>query len=181
MSHMLRRKFSPAILLAAVLVLPACSSNTGQPVVPRVLSAHVSQMPNDPNYRHFVSNNDHRLILQTVNGNTAMRIVGQERTGPNDPVPLTLVTLDITVFSATVGPATYASPQGVAVMDVTGLNGTWSSQITGDFTLEVTQLDLGRNQASGNFRFVGKRSPNDAESLHVEEGAFLFLAIEDLR
>jgi len=171
-----------AIAIAFALTLSACSSTTGQPVVPRVLSAHVSQVSGDPNFRPFLSNSDHRVILQTVGGDTTMRIVGKEFTDPSAPVPLQLVDLQITVFSGVVvGPATYRSPQGQGQIDVTGLNGTWGSEHTSDFTLEVTQLDLAANQASGNFRFIGKRSPNDTESVFVEEGAFLFLSIQDLR
>ena len=77
----------PVILIAIALVLQSCSSTSGQPVVPRVLSAHVSQTPGDPNFRHFLSNSDHRLILQMVGGTTAMRIVGKEFTDPSAPVP----------------------------------------------------------------------------------------------
>ena len=182
MRHAMCRALRLAMPSAIALLVTACSSTTGQPVVPRVLSAHVSQVPADPNFRHFLSNSDHRLILQTVGGDTAMRIVGKEFTGPGAPVPAQLVDLQITVFGGvTLGPAVYRAPQGEGQIDVVGLNGTWRSQHTTDFTLDVTQLDLAANQASGTFRFVGKRSPNDTESLFVEEGAFLFLAIDDQR
>ena len=115
-----------AVSIALAPVLTACSSTTGQPVVPRVLSAHVSQISGDPNFRPFLSNSDHRLILQTAGGDTVMRIVGKEFTDPSAPIPLQLVDLQITVFGGVIlGPATYRAPQGEGQIDVVGLNGTW--------------------------------------------------------
>lgn len=168
------------LLVIAAALAPACTT-TGQLVVPRVLSAHMSMTANDPNFTHFVSNKDHELeIIPTPGGQINLRIVGKQKADPAVPASPTLIELEINITSGvTLAPATYNQSQGTAV--VGGFGGNWSTAHTQNLTVEFTQLDLSRLQASGNFRFQAKKSSGDPDTLHVWEGAFLFLEIDDKR